>query len=173
MSEVSVTLPVSRRRAWLLLEDPRAIRLLVAGARTVRRFDPCWPDVGTAVHHSVGLRPLVLRDATFVTVSQPERRLVLKAQARPLVSLRVEFLLDDDAGGCRLTIRETPVSGLLALPVLSRVTDLAVGARNAELCRRFKRLVQDREDQARREPQPGPAHHDRAARIRQASSDRA
>jgi hypothetical protein len=132
VSRASTVLPVDPGRAFQLLEDPRSLRAMVAGAHRIRRFDPRWPDVGSAVHHSVGLPPLVLRDVTVVMECLPGRRLVLEARLRFLGVLIVEFT-------------ERPASGAVTQPGLRSIVEGATALRNAELCRRFARLIRRRE----------------------------
>lgn len=147
---VSCTLSVSKERAWQLLEDPRALKLLVVGARNVRRFDARWPEVGTTVHHTVGVAPLVIRDTTEVIASEPGHRLVLEARVRPFGSFEVDFALRDHDGGCLLEVRERVIGGPLSGGRRAKVVDTLVKIRNVELCRRFQRLVERREQQLER-----------------------
>ncbi len=146
MSRVTCHLDVPRSRAFELLEDPRALRRLVAGARTIRRFDPAWPDAGTCIHHTVGIPPVVVRDTTEVVEVEPDRRLLLDARVQFLGRFAIELTLEDaPGGGSDLTVREEAVGGLLGARALRRLTDAAIHLRNRELCRRFARLLATRE----------------------------
>jgi hypothetical protein len=147
---ITRTLPVSRDRAWLLLEDPRSLKILVVGARAIRHFDPRWPEVGTVVHHSVGVAPLVIRDTTVVTGCEPGRHLVLEARVRPFGRFEVDFRLREHADGCVLEVRERVLSGPLSTGPMTAVTEFALRLRNAELSRRFLRLIERREQQYER-----------------------
>jgi hypothetical protein len=147
---VCCVLPVTAERAWQLLEDPRSLKLLVVGARVIRRFDSRWPDAGTVVHHTIGVRPLVIRDTTAVTRCEPGRRLVLEARLRPLGRFEVDFALRDHEQGSLLEVRERVISGCLAAGPLAALANAAVRVRNRELCRRFRRLVEHRELQLER-----------------------
>ena len=134
-------------RIFDLLGDPRSLDYFVVGTRTIRRFDPHWPDKGTKVHHSVGFGPLVLRDETEVLESEPHRRLVLEARLRPLGLFRVEFELSAHPEGTALVVNEFPVSGVAALPGLSGLVDRLVAFRNIEMGRRLQKLTDQRERQ--------------------------
>jgi hypothetical protein len=144
----SVRLAVDPKRAFELLEDPRSLRALVTGARRIHRFGPRWPEPGTAVQHSVGLPPFVIRDATVVSECDPGRRLVLEARLRFLGTLKVQFEFAAEARGSTLTISEHPVAGIINLPGMRNLVEAATGLRNAQLGRRFARLVAKREELA-------------------------
>jgi hypothetical protein len=144
----STVLPVGPERAFEVLEDPRAYRALVVGARRIRRFDPRWPETGTRLHHSVGVAPLIVRDTTEVQECIPGRRLVLEARLQMLGRFVVEFEFRPDPEGCRLTVAERTVQGVAALPLVRTVMNLAIHLRNRELCRRYRRIVQRREQLA-------------------------
>jgi uncharacterized protein YndB with AHSA1/START domain len=156
---VTVTVPVDPDRAFRLLEDPRSIRALVAGARRIRRFDSRWPEEGSAIHHSVGVPPLVLRDVTRVTECDPGRRLVLEARLHLLGRLTIEFDLAPESGGSqsKLTVSEHPVGGPISLPGVTGLVGVAIKLRNAELARRFARLVAKREELAARAARNAPS----------------
>lgn len=134
-------LSASPARAFRMLEDPKTFERLVAGARRIRRFDPRWPDQGTAIHHTVGVPPLLVRDSTEVLEVRPPRCLRLEARIWPLGALVVEFEFRDHPGGCLLVVREEPVSGPVAAPALRQLTLAAVKLRNLEICRRYRKLV--------------------------------
>jgi uncharacterized protein YndB with AHSA1/START domain len=141
----STILAVPPERAFQVLEDPRAYREMVVGARRIRRFDPRWPDAGTRLHHSFGIGPLVVRDTTEVLECVPGRRLVLQAHLRGLGRFVVEFDFDAHPEGCRLTVAERAVHGMAAMPLIRGVADAAIHLRNRELGRRYRQIVERRE----------------------------
>lgn len=143
--EVSTVLPAPAEKAFRLLEDPKSFERLVAGARRIRRFDARWPDPGTAIHHTVGIPPLLLRDSTTVTDVQPPSLLRLEAGIWPLGSLLVEFTFTPHPEGCTLTVREAPLAGPIDLPGLRRLASGGIKLRNLEICRRYRRLITDRD----------------------------
>lgn len=144
MAVQSVTLPVAMERAFYLLEDPRTYSYIVVGTRTIRAFDPNWPDPHTQIHHSVGIGPLVIRDSTEVVEVQPPHLLVLEARFRPFGVVTVRFTLEPAGADTRLTVEETPRRGPVALPGFERVIDAAIYLRNWEMLRRIHRLVERR-----------------------------
>jgi hypothetical protein len=140
-------LPVTPERAFEALEDPRSFRYLVAGARRVRRFDPRWPEPGTALHHTVGIPPLLVWDQTEVMASEPPGRLLLEARIGPFGALSVEICFRARPDGCEMVVTERPVRGLVNQPVLRQIVEAGIRVRNAEFGRRMRRLV-DLRDQA-------------------------
>jgi hypothetical protein len=54
---------------------------------------------------------VVARDETVVESVEPDRELVLTARGRPLGEARVAIELEDEPGGCKVTMHETPISG--------------------------------------------------------------
>lgn len=141
-------LPVSQGRAFEVLEDPRSLRVLVLGARRIRRFDPDWPDPGSVVHHSVGLFPFLVRDTTIVRACEPPHRLVLEARVQAVGVFTVTFDLTGHGDGTRLAIGEEVTGGFLSLPPIRPLSEAVVMLRNRVLARRYKRLVDRREDAA-------------------------
>lgn len=146
---------------WAVLADPRQYGRFVVGTKRVRRFDPGWPEAGAAVHHSIGLGPLHLRDATHVVDVRPTTHLRLHAGLGPLGVSEIVLTLEAvSADRTRLVIEEHGVHGTLRTlwnPALDRLMWL----RNVELVRRFRRIAEQRgatirtvaEAQGRREQQ--------------------
>lgn len=130
--------------AFGLLEDPKSFERLVAGTRRIRRFDPRWPDEGSMIHHTIGLPPLVIRDATRVLAMRHPDFLRLEARVGPLGALLVEFEFTAAAGGCRVVVREEPCYGFLRRPGVRQAAQLAVTLRNLGICRRYRKLVGER-----------------------------
>jgi len=150
MSVRTLVLPAPPERVFAILEDPTTLATFVVGSRTIRHFDPRWPEVGTRAHHSVGIGPLVIRDSTEVLAEDTPHRLVLEARVRPFGTATVEFRLADHPDGTELTVTERPRTGPMALPVVAAVVDVLMGIRNVELGRRLTRLVERREAQRAR-----------------------
>jgi uncharacterized protein YndB with AHSA1/START domain len=150
MAKTTMVLPAPPERVFAVLEDPTTLAYFVVGSRTIRHFDPRWPDLHTAVHHTVGVAPLVLRDSTEVVEVDPPTRLVLEARARPFGTATVDFQLHSHPEGTELVVDEYPIAGPMAWPGLVRVIDAAIAFRNREMGRRLLRLVESREDQRRR-----------------------
>jgi len=126
-----------------VLADARRYDGVVVGSKRVRWFDARWPEPGTSFHHSVGFGPLHIRDRTTATVEELPHRLVLAVGIGPLGSAEVEFLLEREGTGTRVTMREDPVSGLIAL-VWSPPAAIATRARNDRALRRLEKIAQAR-----------------------------
>lgn len=149
MNQVYTPLPVGPDQAFAPLEDPRSFLFLVAGARAIRSFDPRWPEVGTVMHHSVGFRPLLLRDITVVIAVDRPRLLVMDAGLARLGALRVEFRFAADGDGSELMVKEVPCRGPVSWPVVHRVIRAALAVRNRAICRRYRRLIERRAQMGR------------------------
>lgn len=132
---------------FAVLSDPRRYGYFVVGTRTIRRFDPRWPDPASRFHHSLGLVVTLVRDITEVTELVADRHLVMLAKMRPWAVNEVTFELTPREGSTRIEMHETPIAGLGATPGLSLVADRLLWARNVVALRRLRRLV---EQQARR-----------------------
>lgn len=141
LSHVSASVEVAPSEAFAVLENPVSFRQLVAGARKVRRFDSRWPEVGTRLHHTVGVPPLLLRDHTEVVAHEAPHLLVLDALIRPFGRLRVEFGFAPSPEGTLMTVTEWPEDGPLSWPLVRILTLVGLHLRNREICRRFKKLA--------------------------------
>ena len=82
-----------------------------------------------------------MNDHTIVEDVEKDRRLVLKAKARPFGTARVTLYLASENGGTRVTMVEGPGDALSALAFhpLSRVL---LRGRNEESLRRLKDLAE-------------------------------
>ena len=69
---------------WSVLADGWSYATWVVGTARVRAVDDGWPSVGTQIHHSVGVWPLLLNDSTSALESCAPERLVLEARGWPL-----------------------------------------------------------------------------------------
>ena len=66
---------------WSVLADGWLYASWVVGASRIREVDLGWPSVGSRVHHSFGIWPLVIDDMSEVLLSVPSRELKLRARA--------------------------------------------------------------------------------------------
>ena len=136
---------------WEVLADPWLFASWVVGASRIRDVTGAWPAKDSLMHHSVGIWPLLLDDTTSVVSSTPGSELVLRARGRPLGEAHVELRLEDDPGGCTITMTERAVKGLgKRLP--RPVHDAAIGVRNREALRRLALIAEGRHSG----PQPAP-----------------
>lgn len=130
-------------QVWEVLADGWLYPLWVVGASRMRAVDEGWPAVGTRLHHSVGVWPLLIDDATVAEEVETGRRLQLKARGWPMGEARVVLTLEPEGTGTRLVIEEDAVAGpgRLAPPP---VRGLGIAWRNVETLRRLALLAEGR-----------------------------
>ncbi|MGV8910386.1 MAG: SDR family NAD(P)-dependent oxidoreductase [Propionicimonas sp.] len=146
----SVAAPVEA--VWTVLADGWSYANWVVGAARVRDVDPGWPAVGSRVHHSFGLWPLLIQDFTRVETSIPQRELELTARGWPAGEAHVHLSVrPEGTEGSVVTITEDAVSGPGRL-IPAPVRHLLIGPRNAETLHRLALLAE--------------GHHRAAARLR-------
>ena len=131
---------------FAVLSDPRAYAGFVVGTKRIRRFDPTWPELGSAFHHTIGTGPMMLRDATRVVEVEDGHRLVLEAGMGPIGVSRITFTLNGDGYSTNVTMVEYPCAGPLA-QIRNSLIDGLFTLRNSRLLRRLKRLAERREQQ--------------------------
>lgn len=128
---------------FAVLSDPRAYDSFVVGTKRIRRFDPRWPALDSAFHHTLGVGPLVLRDLTRVTEMSEPGRLVLRAQMRPFAVNRVAFSLRPQDGGTEIEVEEHAIEGPAAA-VWNPVLDAVLWMRNQAMLRRLGKVAERR-----------------------------
>lgn len=113
----------------------------VVGASRVRGVDAPWPAEGAAIHHSIGVWPLMINDKTVCTDVEIDRLMVLRARGWPLGEVTVRIELAAAAGGCDITMLEEPVAGPATL--IPRVAvEPMLHARNRECLKRLAYLAE-------------------------------
>ena len=143
MSRQTIVINASPQEIYDILADPPVYEMWVVGNKCVRSYDKSWPEPGSEFHHKIGFGPLTTRDKTVALESEPLRRLVMLVRALPFIQATVEFTLEAESSGTRVTIEENPRGepwATLWNPVLNGLT----GLRNAETLRRLKRLAEVR-----------------------------
>ncbi len=113
----------------------------VVGASRMRDVAEEWPAPGSRLHHSFGVWPALIDDATEVVAYDPPRRLVLTAKGWPLGEARVDIQVKPHPEGCLVRIQEEAVAGPGSL-VPRPVMDLALQLRNAETLHRLAYLAE-------------------------------
>jgi uncharacterized protein YndB with AHSA1/START domain len=138
MAHNTIHVDVPPQAVWEVVADPRLYGNWVVGASTTRAVEGRWPEPGAVLHHT---QLMLINDTTTVLESEPPRRLVLEARARPLVVAHVDIKLEPEDGGTRVILDEWPAGGLMAaLP--RAVSDALLHVRNEESVRRIKRLAE-------------------------------
>ena len=143
MARTATVVNAPPEAVWAVLADPPTYEEWVVGSKEIRRWDPEWPAVGAAFHHTVQVGPLPVKDRTTVLESEPPRRLVLRARARPTGIAHVALTLTPQGAGTRVAMAEWPVSGPPAA-LANPVQDFLINRRNDEALRRLKRLAERR-----------------------------
>ena len=144
MSTNESRIDASRETVWDVLSDPKMYPSWVVGAKETRYADGSWPEPGSEFGHTQGIWPLRVRDTTAAVEAEPPRRLLMEARVRPFVVSRVEFVLEPEGIGTRVTMREWTVGGLGGF-VSEFLTDPLLKARNVEALRRLRRGCEARE----------------------------
>lgn len=136
---------VSCDRVWEVLADGWTFPAWVVGAARVRAVDDGWPEVGTRIHHSVGLWPGLLHDSTEVVCAVPRSELVLHARAWPFGAAEIRIRFTERDGGCEIEMLEHAVSRPASwIPDI--VQDWAVRPRNRECLRRLSLIAEHATD---------------------------
>ena len=94
-------------QVWDVLSDGWLYPLWVVGATRMRDVDDTWPAVGSALHHSVGVWPMVVDDETRVLEVSPRQSIRLRAKAWPGGEAEVLITLEARGEKTRVAIHET------------------------------------------------------------------
>ncbi|MFJ4220279.1 SRPBCC family protein [Curtobacterium luteum] len=108
----------------------------VVGASRMRGEDPGWPAVGSRIHHSFGVWPIVIDDTTTVEVWDPPRAMTIRPKGWPIGEARVELTVEEHRRGCKVTIVENAIAGPGSY-VPDVLMQPAIWARNHETLRRL------------------------------------
>lgn len=133
----------SRRQVWDVIADGWTYSQWVIGNSRIRAVDPGWPAPGSAIHHSIGVWPLVISDDSVAEECVAETKLVLLAKIGPVGAARITVELTDLPTGCRISMPEVPVKGPMAL-VPDRLALAAITPRNKECLFRLAALAERR-----------------------------
>ena len=134
----------SPEAVWDVLSDGWLYPLWVVGASRMRDVDEAWPQVGSRLHHSVGVWPGLIDDNTEVLSAQPNRSILLRAKGWPMGEAEVLLELEPEGDGTLVRIHEKPVKGPGAL-VPQPLVDPMLKWRNVEALRRLAYVVEGRE----------------------------
>ncbi|TFV55384.1 SRPBCC family protein [Mycobacterium sp. PS03-16] len=140
---VTRDIAASRQQVWDVIADGWTYSQWVVGNSRMRAVDTEWPAPGTAIHHSIGVWPVMLNDETVVEKATPPEELVLHAKGRPFGGARIVLRLFETPTGCRVAMQEFPISGIGKL-MPERLSDMAVWPRNNESLRRLAFLAERR-----------------------------
>lgn len=136
---IRIDLPIQEVYEELL--RPENFGEWVVGAKKVRGTSGNWPSEGAALHHTVGVGPLTLKDTTTIEEMDPPRRLVLDARAWPVGNARVELTLVSTTEGFTHVIMVEDVVGGPAKLIPAAINQRMVHLRNRRSLRRLRDLV--------------------------------
>ncbi len=143
MATVARTVDASPEKVFEVLSDGWLYGLWVVGASQIRDVDAAWPAVGSCIHHSIGVWPLVLSDETEVLEIDRPRRLVLSTKARPLGVAKVTIDVQLAGDRTAITMDEVPTAGP-GRWVHNRLNDAVLHTRNVESLDRLASVVENR-----------------------------
>lgn len=113
----------------------------VVGASRIRDVDADWPAPGSRIHHSFGIWPALINDASVMLEWDPPRHARLKARAWPAGEADVMVDVKPRGDGCLVRIVEDAVGGP-ALLVPSVIRNTTLHYRNYETLHRLAYLVE-------------------------------
>jgi uncharacterized protein YndB with AHSA1/START domain len=143
VNERVINAPV--KSVWGVLSNGWLYPTWVVGATRMRDVDGHWPEVGSRLHHSVGVWPAVINDSTEVLSVDPMRSLELRAKGWPVGEADVTIQLEDLGTRTRVVIDEDAASGPGRL-VPSMVRQPLISLRNVEALRRLALLAEGHAD---------------------------
>ncbi|MDR6971812.1 SRPBCC family protein [Leifsonia shinshuensis] len=134
----------SPEQVFSVLADAWVYPTWVVGASRLRAADDRYPAVGSRLHHSIGIWPLVLNDETRIDEWDPPHRMVLEAKTRPFGSERVIIEVKPrGSGGCVVRMVEYPHTGIVTR-IPGVIADALLHIRNAEALRRLEWVARGR-----------------------------
>jgi uncharacterized protein YndB with AHSA1/START domain len=143
VAENSRLVHATPEQVWDVLSDGWLYPLWVVGASRMREVEDTWPAVGSRLHHSVGVWPLLIDDNTEVLEAEPGRYLRLRARGWPIGEASVEIHLEPAGAETTVRIVEDPVSGPGTL-VPPGVRGPSLRWRNSETLRRLAYVAERR-----------------------------
>ena len=143
MSTTTRMMSCTPEHVFEILADGWTYAHWVVGAARIRDVDEGWPAVGTQVHHSVGVWPLLLSDTTEVEQVDAPHQIQLKVRAWPTGEGRVTIHVRAAGAGCEVVMEEEAVSGPATL-IPKPAQDLILHPRNVEALRRLAYLAEHR-----------------------------
>lgn len=128
---------------WSVLADGWMYSTWVVGASRIRAVETQWPALGSRVHHSFGIWPVLIDDHTEVLMSDPGHELLLKARGWPAgeAQVRIRLTQGSTPGSSIVSIVEDVTSGPGRL-IPRRARQLLITPRNTEALRRLALIAE-------------------------------
>jgi hypothetical protein len=138
MSTLKLEVPATPEELFAVLADGWMYAGWVVGATHIRDVDAHWPAKGALIHHTIGVWPLTVSDATEVIDVEPNRMIELDARAFPVgrAHVRIELEPARRKGHTRVTMTEN-VSGGPSRLIPKPLTDPLLTVRNRETLHRL------------------------------------
>ena len=143
MSHNTRIVDATPQKVWDVLADGWLYPLWVVGASRMREVDDAWPAVGSRIHHSVGVWPILVNDHTEVVDATPGTSLALRARAWPTGEAAVHLRLTPSGEGTEVRIDEDVVAGPGSLAPRP-LRHLSINWRNTETLRRLAFIAERR-----------------------------
>jgi hypothetical protein len=137
MSRNSKVIEATPDQVWDVLADGWLYPVWVVGATRMRDVEDAWPQIGSKLHHSAGVWPLVVNDDTEVLDLAPRTMMRLRARGWPLGEAEVVITLTPVSAHTRV------VSGPGAL-LPKPLRDPMIKVRNVETLRRLAFVAEGR-----------------------------
>jgi hypothetical protein len=141
MSRTTRVMDCSPEDVFAVLEDGWSYGMWVVGAARIRDVEAAWPAVGSKVHHSVGVWPMLLSDNTEVEAAEAPRMLQLRVRAWPAGTGRVTLTCEAKSGKTVVVMEERATSGPASM-LPNAIEDLMLRPRNVEALRRLSYLAE-------------------------------
>jgi uncharacterized protein YndB with AHSA1/START domain len=123
------------------ISDPTSYERWLVGCKEVRAIESEWPRPQSRFHHKVGFGPLSVKDSTKVLDVDPGNSLVLEARARPAGIAHVEFRVEAQGVGTKITLCEK-AGGRMTQLIWNRVVDRLVRLRNERSLKQLRALME-------------------------------
>ena len=132
---------------FALLANPKRYEEFVVGNSTIRRFDPAWPDEGMRFHHSLGVKPFVVKDESISLATDHATYLVMETRMSVLGASITAFELTPTGAGTEIEIFEEAIRGPFAW-LWSRPVEALLDWRNRRLLERLTGLAEAEAEKA-------------------------
>ncbi|WP_293783982.1 SRPBCC family protein [uncultured Aeromicrobium sp.] len=141
MTTITRTIKAAPEQIWAVLADGWLFPTWVAGAARMRDVEEAWPAEGSRIHHSVGVWPLLIDDATISTGCIPGRELRLRARIWPAGEAEIRLTLTPQGDETLVEMEEHLVAGPATL-VPNVLSAPPLKWRNIETLRRLAFLAE-------------------------------
>lgn len=138
---LNVLVKRSPEQVWTFLSRGDRYAEWVVGTREIRAVDDDWPAIGSSIHFTVGLGPLVIEDRTTVRNAEPMRMLEMEVHAGRIGTARLLFEIRPWGEHTVVVLDEHPLSGPGA-HFHNMLVDLALRFRNRRMLDKLAELVE-------------------------------